>query len=108
MVLSKIGDNRGHKSSPGFVQRGMDANGPAIGKVGGIVPFVQKDRFRFLPRRGGLAQDPHNDEQVPKRPFKGVWHDANQLVGDAIRARAFVVPEMGNHMLESVCAEHIW
>jgi len=84
----------------------MDANGPAVGKVGCVVSFVQKNGFGFLPSSGCLACDPHDDEQVPQRLFKAGWHDANEFIGNAIRASAFVISELCNDVLERVFEAH--
>jgi hypothetical protein len=86
----------------------MDANGSAVSKVGCVVSFVQKDGFRFFPCGWCLACDPHDDEQVPQRLLEAGGHDANEFIGNAVRARAFVISEFGDYMLESVRSKHIW
>ena len=63
VVFRKFREDRGNKTSPGFVDGAVHANGAFVLKKGGIVSFVEEDCVRSLPRGRCVASDPHDDEE---------------------------------------------
>ena len=74
------------KARPDFVNGVIEADRTTIAEMVGFTLFVEQGCGRGLPGRGGDTSDPHNDEQVAEGGLEGFRHDANEFIGDSIRA----------------------
>jgi hypothetical protein len=86
----------------------MHANGALVGEMCWVAAFVEEGSGGGFPGLGCGARDPHEDKHVVEGFFERVRHDAEKLIGDAVRAKGLVVVEGLDSIIESVGPEDIW